>query len=84
MLSRQEHLRRFSQRREIRYLVLDGGRISDFSTALPMMEDVAGLPIEIIVDRSGLVVESRNGYGYREEWARELEERLKVLLAEEI
>jgi thiol-disulfide isomerase/thioredoxin len=81
---RQERLRRFSQKHKISYSVLDGGKTSDFSTALPMVEDVTGLPIEIIIDRSGVVVESRNGYGYNEEWARELESRLKGLLAEEL
>jgi len=78
---RREGLRRFSREHEINYLVLDGGATSDFSTALPMIEHVKGLPIEIIIDRAGVVVESRNGYGYKKKWARKLEKELKKLLA---
>ena len=47
------------------------------------MEDVKGLPIEIIIDRSGVVIESRNGYGYKKKWARKLERDLKAQLVEE-
>jgi thiol-disulfide isomerase/thioredoxin len=77
---RVSRLRDFSREHEINYLVLDGGATSDFSTSLPMIEDVKGLPIEIIIDRSGKVVESRNGYGYKKKWARKLEKDLKKLL----
>ena len=45
-----------------------------------MVVDVKGLPIEIVIDRSGRVVGSRNGYGYNEEWAEDLENELKMLL----
>jgi thiol-disulfide isomerase/thioredoxin len=82
-VDRQDLLRRFSQGHKINYLVLDGGATSDFSTALPMVENAKGLPIEIIIDRSGVVIESRNGYGYGEKWARELEGDLKRRLLEE-
>ena len=79
---RRQRLRDFSQKHKINYLVLDGGVTSDFSTALPMVVDVKGLPIEILIDRSGVVVESRNGYGYKKRWARGLEKDLKRLLVE--
>ena len=82
-VARQNRLREFSQKHKISYLVLEGGATFDFSTALPMVEDVKGLPIEIIIDRSGAVVESRNGYGYKKKWARNLERDLKALLQEE-
>jgi thiol-disulfide isomerase/thioredoxin len=81
--ARQKRLRDFSQKHEINYLVLDGGATTDFSAALPMVEDVEGLPIEILIDRTGLVVECRNGYGYNKKWARDLENELKQLLAPE-
>jgi len=80
-VDRRDRLRKFSQQHKISYLVLDGGMTSDFSTALPMVEDVKGLPIEIIIGRSGVVVESRNGYGYKKKWARKLERELKAQLA---
>ncbi|MGD8415383.1 MAG: TlpA disulfide reductase family protein [Candidatus Latescibacterota bacterium] len=77
---RRERLRKFSAQHEINYLVLDGGETSDFSKALPMVVDVKGLPIEIMIDRSGKVVKSRNGYGYKKRWARDLERDLRRLL----
>lgn len=80
--ARQERLRDFSKQHKINYLVLDGGATTEFSNALPMIEDVKGLPIEIMIDRSGLVIESRNGYGYKKRWARNLERDLRKLLAE--
>jgi len=81
--ARVEHLRKFARDRDVNYLVLDGGATDEFSDALPMVKDVQGLPIEIIVDRSGAVVECRNGYGYRKKWARKLEKTLEELLAQE-
>ncbi|MGB5895304.1 MAG: hypothetical protein WBG58_14100, partial [Ignavibacteriaceae bacterium] len=81
--SRRQRLREFSQKNKINYLVLDGGATSNFSIALPMVEDVEGLPIEIMIDRSGAVVMIRNGYGYNMKWARDLENDLRRLLAEE-
>jgi len=78
--SRQETLRRFAEHHGIGYLVLDGGAISEFSAALPMLDDVKGLPVEILVDRSGLVTDCRNSYGHKKKWARNLEDRLRALL----
>jgi thiol-disulfide isomerase/thioredoxin len=78
--ARRQRLRDFSQKRQINYLILDGGATSDFSAALPMIEGVEGLPIEIMIDRSGAVVKCRNGYGYRKRWARNLERDLRRLL----
>jgi len=49
---------------------------------LPQIEDVDGLPIEIFINRTGKVVDIRNGYGYTEKWAEELEENLQNLLAD--
>ncbi len=80
--ARGDHLRNFSAKNEINYLVLDGGSTSDFSTALPMVDDVEGLPVEILIDRNGVVVDTRNGYGYSEKWALGLEKRLIDLLAD--
>ena len=79
---RNDHLREFSTKHAIRYLVLDGGSTSDFSTALPTMDDVEGLPVEILIGRDGVVVDTRNGYGYSEAWAQGVENRLKTLLAD--
>jgi hypothetical protein len=39
--------------------------------------------IEILIDRSGMVVGSHNGYGYNEGWAQDLENELKLLLAQQ-
>jgi thiol-disulfide isomerase/thioredoxin len=80
---RRDTIRRFSEKYEIDYLVLDGGATTDFSEALPMVGYVTGLPIEIIINRSGVVVECRNGYGYKKRWARKLERSIKRWLAEE-
>jgi thiol-disulfide isomerase/thioredoxin len=79
---RRDVLRKFSEEHQIGYLVLDGGATTDFSRALPMVEYVKGLPVEIIIDRSGVVVESRNSYGYKKKWARKLEREIKKLLSE--
>ncbi len=79
---RRENLRSFVDEQNINYLVLDGGDVSEFSNALPQIEDVDGLPIEIFINRTGKVVETRNGYGYTESWAEELEENLQNLLAD--
>jgi thiol-disulfide isomerase/thioredoxin len=77
---RQKHLRATAQKKQINYLILDGGHTSEFSDALPAVVDVKGLPIEIIIDRSGSVLKSRNGYGYSEEWAEVLEKEFIQLL----
>jgi len=81
-LARKEYLQNFVDEQKINYLVLDGGDTSEFSYALPQIEDVDGLPIEIFIDRAGKVVETRNGFGYSESWAEELEEDLQNLLAD--
>ncbi|MBT8387630.1 MAG: hypothetical protein KJO12_09490, partial [Ignavibacteria bacterium] len=81
-LARKEYLQSFVDEQKINYLVLDGGDTSEFSYALPQIEDVDGLPIEIFIDRAGKVVETRNGFGYSESWAEELEEDLQNLLAD--
>jgi len=74
---RQEKLRKFVSKHEIAYMVLDGGFISNFEKALPAIRDVKGFPVEILIDRSKNVVVCRNGYGYSEEWAVDLENRIK-------
>lgn len=79
---RRKYLKRFIDEQNINYLVLDGGDVSEFSNALPQIEDVDGLPIEIFINRTGKVVDIRNGYGYTEKWAEELEENLQNLLAD--
>lgn len=81
--ARRTRLRDFVGERGIEYLVLDGGATSDFESALPMMRGVRGLPVEITIDRSGRVVDCRNGYGHTTRWARSLERRLDRLLDRE-
>jgi thiol-disulfide isomerase/thioredoxin len=78
---RQAKLTAFAAEHGIRYLVLDGGTTADFSASLPMVEGVGGLPVEILVDRTGRVADCRNGYGYSDTWAAELEARIAALLA---
>ena len=77
---RREMLQEFASEQKINYLVLDGGPPAEFETALPMLKGVRGFPVEILVDRSGRVVEARNGYGYKKKWARKLNEELEALL----
>ena len=77
---RQRKLREFVEEQQIGYLVLDGGATESFSSALPMVEGVSGFPVEILIDRNGRVVDCRNGYGYSDEWARELDDRITGLL----
>ncbi len=79
---RRNQLLGFTSEHDINYLVLDGGTTGDFSTALPMVVDVEGLPVEILIGRDGLVVDARNGYGYSEKWAQGLENRVKEMLEE--
>ena len=79
---RRVHLRDFSREHGVGYLVLDGGSTSDFGTALPMVDDVEGLPVEILIGRDGHVADVRNGYGYSEQWAAGLETRLGGLLGQ--
>lgn len=77
---RRNRLREFVEQRGINYLVLDGGTPGDFETALPAVENVRGFPVEILIDRSGRVVVSRNGYGYKKKWERELRREIEELL----
>ena len=79
---RRENLKSFADEQKINYLILDGGNVSEFSNALPQIEDVDGLPIEIFINRTGQVAEIRNGFGYTESWAEELEDNLQSLLAD--
>ena len=77
---RRGRLREFVEQREINYLILDGGTWSDLPVALPGLQGVRGMPVEILVDRDRRVVEARNGYGYKKRWARKLEATLIELL----
>jgi hypothetical protein len=43
---------------------------------------VRGFPVEILVDRSGGVAASRNGYGYKKKWAARLNREIEALLRE--
>jgi len=79
---RREKLISFVDEQKINYMILDGGDVSEFSNALPQIEDVDGLPIEIFIGVNGNVIEIRNGYGYSESWAEELEENFQNLLAD--
>ena len=49
----------------------------------PMVDHVKGLPVEILIDRSGKVVASRNSYGYKKKWAAKIEQEIEQLLADE-
>lgn len=80
---RRKHLKKFAERYDISYTILDGGAIKDFGNTLPAIRDVEGFPVEILIDRSGTVVDTRNGYGYSEKWAAELESRIKIEMAKE-
>jgi len=77
---RRSRLRAFGKQRGINYLILDGGTWSALPEALPGLRNVRGMPVEILVDRDGRVVEARNGYGYKKKWAKKLEETLTELL----
>ena len=78
--ARRLQLREFVEQRGINYLVLDGGSSEDFRTALPGIKNISGLPVEILVDRGGLVIDTRNGYGYKKRWARRLDREISGLL----
>ena len=78
---RRRKLSEFVAAYGLNYLVLDGGPVDDAGKALPTIVDLRGFPVEVYVDRAGAVVESRYGYGYKEKWARKLEERIVALLA---
>jgi thiol-disulfide isomerase/thioredoxin len=80
--SRRERLQRFVQERGINYLVLDGGSTKEVESALPSLRGVTGLPVEILIDRTGRVTETRNGYGFKKSWLRKLNRELEALLNE--
>ncbi|MDH4038878.1 MAG: TlpA family protein disulfide reductase [Candidatus Krumholzibacteria bacterium] len=77
---RRARLREFVAAREINYLVLDGGQTTKFEDAFPSVKNVKGLPVEMLIDRGGGVVVSRNGYGYKKKWAAKLEKEIQALL----
>lgn len=79
---RRERLRSFVEQRGINYLVVDGGPPKLLKTALPTVKNVKGLPVEIVVDRKGKVSDTRNGYGYKEKWVKELKKEIETLLKE--
>jgi len=78
---RRNFLRWFTESNGIAYLVLDGGTLGTFSRSLPGIRNVKGFPIEVFIDRDGRVVDTRNGYGDKGRWSRELEARLVEMLA---
>jgi len=81
--SRRDYLGGFVDDNGINYLVLDGGPPEDFDTVLPEIKNVRGFPIEIFIDRTGAVVETRNSYGYKKSWVKKLTRDLEALLAED-
>lgn len=81
--ARRAHLRSFAEKKGINYLILDGGPPKQFETALPMVKKVKGLPVEIVVDRSGRVTSTRNGFGYKEKWEKKIREEVERLLGVE-
>jgi len=78
---RRQRLQEFVAERGINYLVLDGGPPEDFDSVLPTVRNVRGFPVEILVDRTGRVVQARNGYGFKKSWARKLSRDIESLLA---
>jgi thiol-disulfide isomerase/thioredoxin len=79
---RRTRLRDFATRHGINYLVLDGGPPEDFEAAFPTVKNVKGLPVEILVDRTGRVRSARNGYGFKKKWAKRLRQEIEALLSE--
>jgi len=78
---RRTGLREFVEKRGINYLVLDGGTPEDVETALPSVKNVRGFPVEILVDRMGVVTTARNGYGFKKKWAKKLKREIETLLS---
>lgn len=78
--TRRAYLREFVAEQGINYLVLDGGPPEDFESALPSVRNVRGFPVEILIDRSGKVVEARNSYGFKKGWVKKLTRDLEALL----
>jgi thiol-disulfide isomerase/thioredoxin len=79
---RRTRLREFVKERGINYLVLDGGPPEGFEAAFPAVKNVKGLPVEILVDRTGQVRSARNGYGFKKKWAKRLKREIEALLSE--
>ena len=52
--------------------MLDGGLPEEFESSLPGVKNVKGIPVEILVDRTGHVVRARNSYGYKKGWVKKL------------
>ena len=77
---RRSRLRQFVADHEINYLVLDGGPPGNLETVLPSLQNVSGLPVEILIDRNGSVAVSRNGYGYKKKWVAKLRREIETLL----
>jgi thiol-disulfide isomerase/thioredoxin len=78
---RRAGLREFVEQRGINYLVLDGGTPESLETALPSVKNVRGFPVEIFVDRKGVVTTTRNGYGFKKKWAKRLKREIEALLS---
>ena len=74
--TRREQIREFARKWKIEYLILDGGHLKEFSEKLPGIDQIRGFPVEVLIDRSGTVVDARHGSGYRKIWARHLEQRI--------
>jgi len=77
---RKEQLQSFIDEYEINYLVMDGGTPKNFENVFPSIKNVEGLPIEIIINRNGIVEVIRNSYGFSDVWAGRLEQEIKTLL----
>ncbi len=77
---RRHKLHEFGEEHGINYLVLDGGLPQDFESALPTARNVKGFPVEILVNRTGLVTKAKNSYGFKKSWARKLNRDVDSLL----
>lgn len=80
--ARRERLREFVAENDINYLVLDGQSSPDDRWPFPGLKEPLNLPIEVLIDRDGALVDIRYGYGYSKRWARRLERELTELLAD--
>ena len=81
--TRRAKLEQFATGEGLNYLVLDGGRPEDMHSAVPTVRRLKGLPVEILVDRTGRVASIRNGYGYSKKWADRLRSEIETLLNDE-
>ena len=80
VLKRRALVRSYADRYGMNYLLLDGGTIRRIADALPTIRNIGGLPVEILIDRDGRVLRTRNGNGYSKKWARKLEKELRETL----